>query len=161
MKIGVISDTHGLFREELYDILNYVDRIIHLGDIGSEEIMEKLNKIAPTDFILGNIDDNISDVPKIKVINLDDIKVHMIHNIKELDERKLEGDTRIIAYGHSHKPNLEEKEGIIYLNPGSLGRRRFKLPITYGIIIIDENISIKIYDFFNGDILYDETYSSL
>ncbi|MBS4537272.1 metallophosphoesterase family protein [Clostridium sp. D2Q-11] len=159
IRIGVISDTHGLFREEMHNILKDVDKIIHLGDIGKLDILELIQKIAPTVSILGNIDENIYSLPATESLEIKGVKIYMIHNIKEINKESISYDTRIILYGHSHKPNLNEKDNIIYFNPGSIGPRRFSLPITYGIMDINnQSIHIRIYDLFSKEILIDKTY---
>lgn len=136
MKIGVISDTHGLLRPEAMHRLIGVDHIIHAGDIGGAEIIERLCTIAPTTAINGNNDTGAwaSAYPADAVIELAGRTIFVLHDLKELslDPSALGYD--VVVSGHSHKPRIETMGGVLYLNPGSAGPRRFKLPVTLAIL---------------------------
>ena len=136
MKIGVISDTHGLLRPEALDQLTGVDHIIHAGDIGSPEIIPRLREIAPTTAIKGNIDTSgwAEEFPETARIELAGKTIHVVHNIADLDLAPKPEGIDIVIYGHSHKPKIETSDGILYLNPGSAGPRRFRLPITIALL---------------------------
>ena len=147
-KIGVISDTHGLLRPEAEKYLQGNDVIIHAGDIGKFEIIKKLRKIATIYAIRGNVDNEkwaneFPDTLELEILNK---KIFIIHNIKEVNasnEKKYD----IIISGHSHKPLIKKKNGILYLNPGSAGKRRFRLPVSIAQInIIEGNISAEIIE---------------
>jgi uncharacterized protein len=134
MNIGVISDTHGLLRPEALELLRGSEHIIHAGDIGAPEIIPALEQIAPVTAIRGNIDVQpwAKRFPETEVLELGGLHIYIIHNVKELDlDPKAAGFAAVIS-GHSHKPALETKNGVLYFNPGSAGPRRFKLPISVG-----------------------------
>lgn len=138
--IGVISDTHNLLRPEAVQALKNSDLIIHAGDIGEQSIVDKLEKIAPVIAVRGNVDrakwcESLPEKLKIKV---GEVEIYIIHNLKELETKDLTDQVKIIISGHSHKPLHETKRGVTYLNPGSAGRRRFKLPISLAKITIEE-----------------------
>lgn len=137
--IGVVSDTHGLMRPEAIDALRGVDQILHAGDVGKPRVLEELSKIAPVTAIRGNNDKEewASSLPDRKVIDVDDISIYMLHNLKELNLAPEAASCRVVIAGHSHKPMIEERLGVLYLNPGSIGPRRFKLPITLAHLRIE------------------------
>ncbi len=147
--IGIISDTHSLLRPEAISLLQGCDRIFHAGDIGCLEIIEKLSSIAPVTAIKGNIDKDewASDFPDSEAIEIGGKFIYMLHNLRDLDIDPVAAGFDIIISGHSHKSDIEHKDEIIYLNPGSAGPRRFKLPITLAKIeISDDNISTEIIE---------------
>lgn len=131
--IGVISDTHGLMRPEALAALADSDLILHAGDIGKPEILDALAAIAPVVAIRGNVDRSnwAEPIPWSKALDLDGKRICLLHDIADL---VLSPDPKFdaIVFGHSHKPRIEEKDGILYFNPGSAGPRRFKLPVTLG-----------------------------
>lgn len=142
-RIGVISDTHGLLREEIKDKLQGCDRIFHAGDIHTLSLLEELNRIAPTCPVRGNADREwAEDIPKIQVIDDIGIRVLMIHNQKQLDRAPDSYD--LIIYGHSHKYEEKNIDGRVWLNPGSCGPRRFKLPITMAMLYIEDDGTFRI-----------------
>jgi uncharacterized protein len=132
MKIGVISDTHGLLRPEAVDRLAGVDHIIHAGDIGSPDVMTGLRGIAPVTAIRGNIDNGAwaADYPEEIRVALAGKSIYVLHNLNELSADPAAEGFDIVIAGHSHKPRIETRDGILYLNPGSAGPRRFTLPIA-------------------------------
>ena len=137
-RIGVISDTHGLLREEIKEQLKGCDRIFHAGDIHTPSIVEELNRIAPTCLVRGNADKEWAEnIPVTQTIDDIGIKVLMIHNKKQLQKEL--GSYDLIIYGHSHKYEEKHIEGRVWLNPGSCGPRRFRLPITMAILIVEED----------------------
>jgi putative phosphoesterase len=141
MKIGVISDTHGLLRPEVAPALAGVNRILHLGDVGKISILEELAKIAPVTAIRGNIDREgpCSELPETDVVLLADRYVYMLHDLKTLHLDPAAGKFAAVLYGHSHVPNYSMRKGVLYFNPGSCGPRRFELPITVGLLTIRED----------------------
>ena len=142
-RIGVISDTHGLLREEVKEKLQGCDRIFHAGDIHTPSIVEELNRIAPTYPVRGNADKEwAKDIPKIQVIDNIGIRVLMIHNQKQLDRAPDQYD--LIIYGHSHKYEEKHIDGRVWLNPGSCGPRRFKLPITMAMLYVEDDGTFRI-----------------
>ena len=137
-RIGVISDTHGLLREEIKEQLKGCDRIFHAGDIDTPVIVDELNRIAPTCLVRGNADKEwAEDIPVTQTIDDIGIRVLMIHNRKQLQEELDSYD--LIIYGHSHKYEEKHIDGKVWLNPGSCGPRRFRLPITMAILNIEED----------------------
>lgn len=141
MRIGVISDTHGLLRPEAKEGLAGVDHIIHAGDIGSPEIVPRLRTIAPTTAIRGNVDTQpwASAFPDRKTMVLAGRSIHVLHDVGDLDFDPPGQGIAIIIAGHSHRPKMETVDGVLYLNPGSAGPRRFKLPITLATIDLTAN----------------------
>ncbi len=136
MKVGVISDTHGLVRPEALAALRGCAAIVHAGDIGKPEVLEKLRELAPLTAIRGNVDTWASDLPDTAVLTFEGLRFYVIHDLKtlELDPRAA-GFAAVIA-GHSHVPKAETRDGVLYLNPGSAGPRRFKLPISVATLRI-------------------------
>ena len=130
-KIGIISDTHGLLRPAAERALTGVDHIIHAGDIGRPEIIDALRRIAPLTAIRGNVDSGewAREYPDTKIVRLAGKSIYVLHDLKTLHADPAAGIDVIIS-GHSHVPKIDTVGGILYLNPGSAGRRRFKLPIT-------------------------------
>lgn len=139
--LGVISDTHGLLRDEVIELLGGVDHIIHAGDIGDPEIIERLKAIAPVSAIRGNIDVEAwaSIYPDTLRLNLFGQEILVIHDRKDLRFRLIEKDISIVISGHSHRAGIETLDGVLYLNPGSAGPRRFKLPVTLATVHIDKD----------------------
>ena len=131
MLIGVISDTHGLLRPEAAQCLAGVDHIIHAGDIGSPEIIPRLQSIAPTTAIRGNVDTQAwaQAFPVWAAVTLAGRSIYVLHDIGELDLDPAAAGFAMVIFGHSHQPSVETKHGVVFLNPGSAGPRRFRLPI--------------------------------
>ena len=135
MLAGIISDTHGLLRPEALKALQGVDRILHGGDVGNAEVLEALREIAPVVAVRGNNDNGswADDLPQWEVAELEGVFVYMIHNLQEMDISP-SGSFQVVVSGHSHKPSVEERRGVLYVNPGSAGPRRFDLPITIALL---------------------------
>jgi hypothetical protein len=130
--LGVISDTHGLLRPEALAALAGVERIVHAGDIGAPEVLHGLARIAPVVAVRGNNDRGAwaRAIPATKVVEVGGASLYVLHDVTELDlDPRAAGFAAVIA-GHSHQPRVEERDGVLYLNPGSAGPRRFKLPIS-------------------------------
>jgi putative phosphoesterase len=140
MRIGVISDTHGLLRPEALAVLQGCERIIHAGDIGKPEVLDALRKIAPLEAIRGNVDtdDWAAAIPNRLDLNVGGLRIHVLHDLKELDQDPIAAGIAVVIAGHSHQPKIEEIDGVLYLNPGSAGRRRFKLPISLALLDIED-----------------------
>ena len=142
-QIGIISDTHGLLRDEVKEHLQGCDMIFHAGDIHRHSVIDELNEIAPTYLVCGNADKDMADIlPQTKVIEDIGIRVFMIHNKKHIDENLDAYD--LIIYGHSHKYEEKAIDGRIWLNPGSCGPRRFSLPITMAKLYVEDDGSFRI-----------------
>jgi len=130
--VGVISDTHGLLRPEALAALAGVERIVHAGDIGTPDVLEALGRVAPVTAVRGNNDRErwAADIPETDVLEIGDVSLYVLHDLHELDlDPRAAGFAAVIA-GHSHQPRVEERDGVLYLNPGSAGPRRFRLPIS-------------------------------
>lgn len=136
--IGVISDTHGLLRDEALAALSDSDLILHAGDIGREEVIAKLSGIAPVTAVRGNIDtgDWTSTYPENEKVQVEGIKIYLLHRIEDLDLDPAAAGFQVVVSGHSHKPSIREVEGVIYLNPGSAGPRRFSLPVCLAKVVV-------------------------
>jgi len=130
--IGLISDTHGLLRPEALEALRGSELILHAGDIGKPEILEELRKIAPIIAIRGNVDTALwaAALKETELVETRAANIYIIHNVNDLDLNPAAAGFHIVLFGHSHQPTQYEKNGILYLNPGSAGPRRFNLPIT-------------------------------
>ena len=138
LRVGLVSDTHGLLRPEARAFLIACDYIIHGGDVGDPKILDELAAIAPLIAVRGNNDDApwAARLRRTELIRVGNVFVYVIHNLAELDLDPRAAGVRVVVSGHSHKPSVEEREGIMYVNPGSCGPRRFKLPISAGEIVV-------------------------
>ncbi|MDB5796279.1 MAG: phosphodiesterase [Paucimonas sp.] len=134
MRIGLISDTHGLLRPAALDALRGVDHIIHAGDIGNADILRGLEALAPLTAIRGNNDSApwAAGIPERITVTLDGLAIHVIHDVNDLRGKPPAVD--IVVSGHSHKPHISSQAGIMFINPGSAGPRRFKLPISVALL---------------------------
>ena len=132
MRIGIISDTHGLLRPEAVERLAGVDHIIHAGDIGRADVISDLRKIAPVTAVRGNIDRDewAAGYPQTELVKLAGRFFYVLHNLAELDLDPVAAGIDVVVSGHSHQPRIETVDGVVYLNPGSAGPRRFSLPIA-------------------------------
>jgi putative phosphoesterase len=130
--IGLISDTHGLLRPEALGALDGSDLIIHAGDVGAPEILEQLRRLAPVVAVKGNVDTDAwcADLPETAVADAGSSLVYVLHDVKTLDLKPAAAGIAMVVSGHSHKPVCEERSGVLYVNPGSAGPRRFNLPVT-------------------------------
>ena len=132
MRIGVISDTHGLLRPEVLARLEGCDRIIHAGDVGKADVLASLQRVAPTLAVRGNVDRGqwAEQLPLEETVRWQEVGIHVLHDVKTLGIDPVAAAVRIVISGHSHRANLAERAGVTYLNPGSVGPRRFRLPVT-------------------------------
>lgn len=130
--IGLISDTHGLLRQEALEALQGSDLIIHAGDVGNANILNQLRAVAPVVAVRGNIDKEswARQLPTTAAIEAGPVNIYVLHNIHELDLNPAAAEFKLVISGHSHKPTRMERSGVMYVNPGSAGPRRFRLPIT-------------------------------
>jgi putative phosphoesterase len=130
--IGLISDTHGLLREEALRALEGSDLIIHAGDVGKPEIIDALKTLAPVFAVRGNVDTEpwASALPQTEAVEVDPATIYVLHDVHALDLNPAAAGFHIVVSGHSHKPARTERDGVLYINPGSAGPRRFQLPVT-------------------------------
>ena len=138
MRIGVISDTHGLLRPEVAPALAGVDQILHCGDVGDFSILEELGNIAPVTAIRGNIDreGKCAQLPETEVALAEGRYIYLLHDLKTLHLDPAAGRFAAVLSGHSHVPNSCTRRGVLYLNPGSCGPRRFRLPVTIALLTV-------------------------
>ncbi|WP_027865415.1 metallophosphoesterase family protein [Massilia alkalitolerans] len=147
MRVGLISDTHGLLRPEALDFLRGSDHIIHAGDITGPEILPPLAAIAPLTIVRGNNDRGAwaREIPETAILRLGQVAIYVIHDFKELPLDPAGEGMRVVVSGHSHKPLCSEQGGVLYVNPGSAGRRRFTLPISVGELLVDgEDVKVRL-----------------
>jgi putative phosphoesterase len=135
-RIGLISDTHGLLREEALKALRGSELIIHSGDVGKPEILEALKKIAPVVAVRGNVDREpwAQALPETAVTEAATGMIYILHNVKAMDLDPAASGFCIVVSGHSHKPGKTERDGVLYINPGSAGPRRLDLPVTVALL---------------------------
>jgi uncharacterized protein len=137
--LGVISDTHGLLRPEALHVLRASDVIVHAGDVGSPQVLRGLEELAPVIAVRGNNDRGpwAADLPLTESLELGRASIYVLHDVNELDLDPRAAGFSVVISGHSHQPRCEERDGVLYFNPGSAGPRRFRLPISVGRIAID------------------------
>jgi putative phosphoesterase len=137
-RLGIISDTHGLLRPEAVAFLHGCERIVHGGDIGNPEILIQLSAVAPVTAVRGNTDTGAwaEALPLTELFEFDRAYVYVIHDLSQLDIEPSAAGVHLIISGHSHKPAVERRGGVIYLNPGSAGPRRFRLPIAVADVVV-------------------------
>lgn len=138
--IGVISDTHGLLRPQAVDALAGVDMILHAGDVGDSAVLDGLRNIAPVVAVRGNNDKGewADSLPDWEVVEVGAVSIYMLHNLKEIKINPV-GVFDAVISGHSHKPAVEERRGVLYVNPGSAGPRRFSLPVSMARLKVKAN----------------------
>ena len=141
MRIGIVSDTHGLLRPEVAPALKGVDRILHLGDVGKSSILKELEEIAPVTAVRGNVDREgpCSKLPETEVVLIEGHYIYMLHDLKTLHLDPAAAKFAAVLHGHTHVPNYFTKKGVLYFNPGSCGPRRFELPVTVGLLTITKS----------------------
>jgi putative phosphoesterase len=139
--IGVISDTHGLVRPQALDALAAVDMILHAGDVGNAAVLYTLREIAPVVAVRGNNDRGewAESLPDWEVVEIGPVSIYMLHDLKEIDISPA-GEFQVVVSGHSHKPVVEERRGVLYVNPGSAGPRRFSLPVSLAHLTVEGDV---------------------
>lgn len=137
--VGVISDTHGLLRPEAVAALRGSRYIVHGGDIGDETILRTLEAIAPVTVVRGNTDTDAwaRRLPRTAVLDVDGVRIYAVHDIAQLDIDPHAAGVGVVVFGHSHRPGIEQRSDVLYLNPGSAGPRRFDLPVSLARLAID------------------------
>lgn len=147
--IGVISDTHGLLRPEALKHLGDVERIIHAGDIGSPNVLEKLQTLAPVTAVRGNNDKGAwaEAIPESLSFEVRGHTIHVLHDLSQIDLSPSAAGIEVVISGHSHKPVVEQRDGVLFLNPGSIGPRRFRLPIALAkLYVTDTDVRAEIIE---------------
>lgn len=142
MKLGVVSDTHGLLRPEVAPALEGVEYILHLGDVGNPAILKSLKEFAPVTAIRGNVDRTgpCSKLPETEVLLFEGHYIYLLHDIGTLHLDPAAAKFSVVLYGHSHKPNISQRKGVLYFNPGSCGPRRFELPVSVGLLTLNRGV---------------------
>ena len=143
MLVGVVSDTHGLLRPEAVEALRGVEHILHAGDVGDAAILDTLRAVAPLTAIRGNIDREglCGELPATEAVELAGSLVYLVHSIHDLDLHPRAAGIAVVVSGHSHKAGVEMRDGVMYLNPGSAGPRRFRLPITLALLRLEAGVT--------------------
>jgi putative phosphoesterase len=138
MRIGVVSDTHGLLRPEVLPALEGVEHILHLGDVGDFKILNLLKTIAPVTAIRGNIDRDgkCAKLPETEVVLFEGHYLYMLHDVQTIHLDPAAAKFSVVLFGHSHKPDIRRHKGVLYFNPGSCGPRRFSLPVSIGQLTV-------------------------
>jgi uncharacterized protein len=147
--IGVISDTHGLVRPAAVAALEGVELILHAGDVGGPAVLEELERIAPVVAVRGNNDRGewARELPAWEVAEIGGLFAYVLHDLKEIDLSPEGAGFRVVVSGHSHKPSVEERRGVLYLNPGSAGPRRFRLPVSVALLRVrDAEVAAEIIE---------------
>jgi putative phosphoesterase len=136
-RVGLISDTHGLLRVEVLAALAGADAILHAGDIGDPAILDQLSLIAPVTAVRGNNDRDAcyAQIPERAQVEFGGVAIELLHDLSEL----VPGNHRVVVSGHSHRPKAETRDHVLYVNPGSAGPRRFRLPVSMGWLLIDDH----------------------
>jgi putative phosphoesterase len=137
--LGVISDTHGLLRPEAVAALEGSHTIVHAGDVGSPEVLEALERVAPVRAVRGNVDRGMwaQTLPETDLIEVGEVCLYVLHQLTALDMEPSAAGVDVVISGHSHQPRSERQNGVLYLNPGSAGPRRFRLPVSVARLIIE------------------------
>ena len=137
-RIGVLSDTHGLLRDTAVEALQGVDHIVHAGDVGTPEVLHRLRRLAPVTAVRGNMDRGAlaMELAGSETVRLEGVWVHVLHDLAGLDLDPAAAGIDLVISGHSHRPSRHRRDGVLYLNPGSAGPRRFKLPVSLVILEI-------------------------
>lgn len=140
VRLGIVSDTHGLVRPELLAALRGVDHILHLGDVGSGAVLKELEKIAPLHAVRGNVDVSgaAAKLPETDVLIFAGHYLYLLHDLKQLSLNAEAAKFSVVLSGHTHRPSIEKRRGVYYFNPGSAGPRRFLLPVSCGMLTLEE-----------------------
>jgi putative phosphoesterase len=138
--IGVVSDTHGLLRPEALKHLMEVETIIHAGDIGAPSVLEKLAALAPVRAVRGNNDKGAwaESIPESLSLEVRGHAIHVLHDLNQIDLSPAAAGVSVVISGHSHKPNIERRQGVLFVNPGSIGPRRFRLPVSLARLYVTD-----------------------
>jgi uncharacterized protein len=148
-RVGLISDTHGLLRPEALALLRGSDFIVHAGDIGNSGVLDELRRLAPLTAVRGNNDKGAwaRSIAETEVLQVGEVSIYVLHDLAELDLDPAAAGFNVVVTGHSHNPRIDERDGVLYVNPGSAGPRRFKLPIAVGELrVAGSSVKAKIVE---------------
>jgi putative phosphoesterase len=146
-RVGLISDTHGLLRPEAVAFLRGSDFIVHAGDIGNAEVLKELEALAPLTAVRGNNDKGpwAEKIAETEVLQIGEVFIYVLHNLAELDLDPVAAGFQVVVSGHSHHPSIAERDGVLYVNPGSSGPRRFRLPIAVAELeVVGRSVKAKV-----------------
>jgi putative phosphoesterase len=137
--LALVSDTHGLLRESATEALRRLDLdlIVHAGDVGPRGLLERLEVIAPVVAVRGNVDRELACLPPTELISVNDRLLYVLHDLELLDLDPVRAEIAMVVSGHSHQPKVTKKRGVLYINPGSIGPRRFRLPVSFAKVACD------------------------
>ena len=153
VRVGLIADTHGLLRPEAVAFLAGCDHIVHAGDVGDPQILDALAAIAPLTAIRGNVDTAAwaGRLPDTDLVTVGETAIYVLHDLKALDIDPRTAQVRVVVSGHSHEPVVTERHGVLYVNPGSAGPRRFRLPITAAeLFVTGDSVTARICELVAG-----------
>ena len=146
--LALVSDTHGLLRDSVTEALQDVDLIIHAGDIGNRSLLQRLEAIAPVIAVRGNVDNELVYLPLAEVVSVNGRLIYVLHDLSLLDLDPASAGFAMVVSGHSHQPRSNRRHGVVYVNPGSTGPRRFRLPISLAKVTFDRlQLNVRLIDF--------------
>jgi uncharacterized protein len=146
--LALVSDTHGLLRDSVTEALQDADLIIHAGDIGGSSLLQRLEAIAPVIAVRGNVDNELAYLPLAEVISVNGCLIYVLHDLSLLELDPVTAGFAMVVSGHSHQPRIDRRRGVLYVNPGSVGPRRFRLPISLAKVAFDRHeLEVRLIDF--------------
>ena len=145
--LAIVSDSHGLLRDSVTAALQDVDLIIHAGDLGSRGVLERLEAFAPVIAVRGNVDSELIDLPLTEAVSVNDHLIYVLHDLGQLDLDPATAGIEMIVHGHSHQPQIDRRGDVLYVNPGSIGPRRFRLPVSMAKVTFDrQELAVHLVD---------------
>src|ERR1700738_764681 len=146
--LALISDTHGLLRDSVTEALGRFDLIVHAGDVGPRSLLQSLESIAPVVAVRGNVDNELACLAPTELISVNGQLIYVLHDLIQLDLDPVTAGIAMVVSGHSHQPTIDRRRGVLYVNPGSIGPRRFRLPISLAKLTFDrQEIMVRLVDF--------------
>jgi putative phosphoesterase len=136
--LALISDTHGLLRDSVAEALEQFDLIVHAGDVGPSSLLQRLETIAPVVAVRGNVDHDLTFLPPTELISVNHQFIYVLHDLSLLDLDPASSGLAMVVSGHSHQPKIDRRRGVLYVNPGSIGPRRFRLPVSFAKVAFEE-----------------------
>jgi putative phosphoesterase len=136
--LALVSDTHGLLRDSVTEALRRVDLIVHAGDVGPRSLLHRMEAIAPVVAVRGNVDHDLDDLASSELISVNDQLIYVLHDLGELDLDPVRAGIAMVVSGHSHQPKIDRRGSVLYVNPGSIGPKRFRLPVTFAKVGCEE-----------------------
>jgi putative phosphoesterase len=144
----LVSDTHGLLRDSVMEALQEADLIVHAGDVGNRSLLHRLEAIAPVIAVRGNVDDELVNLPMTELITVNGRLIYVLHDLSLLELDPASAGLAMVVSGHSHQPRVDRERGVLYVNPGSIGPRRFRLPISLAKVTVDrQELEVRLINF--------------